>query len=298
MTTTNTLIENVASLVIKFLEWIQFVFRHLAEFGAVASEFLEKLLALIWSYFSNVDIEARPEYQRRCTHNAQDDEHFDELLAAHDATFALSRTMTEEDPFVGLFTKKITITIPVVFHLVDPILTSNNVSYWTGHINKKILKQLNDDYNRSQANYKTTYVNNAKKLFAQADISKYNHYIGLGDVLPHTVDITWNFVLDKVISNPKNGHSISTSTSSNDRLFRAVTLSDPNKYLNIIIAPGSSILGIAVFPFTDRDPTDVSMINPRYAYRNAVLVNTGMFKGNVSPYNKYRTLVWASASFR
>ena len=48
-------------------------------------------------------------------------------------------------------------------------------------------------------------------------------------------------------------------------------------------------MGISVFPFTDRNPKNITEIDPRFIYRNAIIINSAVFVGKSSPFNKYRT---------
>lgn len=182
---------------------------------------------------------------------------------------------------------KITINIPMIFHLIDPQLSHYPVDYWTTHITTKIISQLNTDYNRNFTNYSNEFINNINTLFSTADQEKRNYYLNLANVLPNNLNVTWNFSLSSVIIKPVQNATI--SNGNNDVIFKAVQVADPNNYLNIIVAPGTTILGIAVFPFTDRNHDDPSIIAPQYTYRNAILINTVPFVGDKAPYDKFRT---------
>lgn len=240
----------------------------------------------------------QPKYVR-CTHNVDFDKDFDKLLGEHsDCLKNVSNDFccnnnyrviigNNENP-INLGTARTTIEIPMVFHLLDPALNiQNGVNKWSKHINDNIIPILQQDYNRNFDSYQATYIETVEKLFEQADPTKKEHYLNKVNSLPVIKNIEWKFTLRKIIIKPTSGLFI--ASDSNDRVFRAANLEDPNSYLNIIIAPSKQILGISVFPFSDRDPIDTSKISKVYTYRNAILIGTTIFKGTSAPYNTYRT---------
>ena len=228
----------------------------------------------------------------RCTHNKDFDENFNDLIAAHNNSLEElnnnERVMigTSDSP-INLGANKITIDIPMIFHLLDPALSANNINYWTTHINTKIIPQLNKDYNISYANFSLEHIKNVNTLFANADPSKKNYYLNLVKILPTNANLQWKFSLNKIIIKPVSGLSI--TSSNNDNVFKATAVENPESFLNVIVVPGTQILGISVFPFSDRNPSNTSQIDPNYAYRNAILINTAMFKGTSAPFDKFRT---------
>lgn len=279
----------------------------LLNFGEKAIEFISLLLKKGLSLFvqfirqlasyiiDNVDEDIEHKYSR-CTHNVEYDPAFNELLLAHDN--AINNPEQHTDPNqravittdvnnpVDLGTTTVTIDIPMAFHLLDPVLNKQTVSYWSNHITTKIIPQLNADYNRTYKNYSATLTTEVNRLFAKADPIKKQFYLNVVNTLPKNSNLVWNFSLNKVIIKPVSGLNI---TGDDENIYRAATLIDPETVLNIVVAPGSQILGISVFPFSDRDPSDPSKIDPDYKYRNSVLINTAMFIGKTKPYDKFRT---------
>lgn len=228
----------------------------------------------------------------RCTHNNDFDENFNDLLVAHN--FSLENLENNERIMLGssknpidLGTGKILIDIPIIFHLLDPKLSSHDINFWSKHINETIIAQLNNDYNVSYINYSCQYILNVNTLFEKADPSKKNFYLNLASSLPKNANLQWKFSLRKVIIEPQS--DLQLSSGENIGIFRSASVEDPENFLNIIIIPGAQILGVSVFPFSDRDINDSAKINPTLRYKNAVLINTTMFEGKTPPFDKYRT---------
>jgi len=192
------------------------------------------------------------------------------------------------DP-INMGNTKVTLDIPIVFYLVDPVLNSRDERYWTDHINKYIISRLNDDYNRTSSSYRTEFLIAVNNLFGNADLNKRSHYLNLINVFPHDLNLEWKFSLKKIVIKPIPNLTLVLGQGANDNIFKSVTLEDPETNLNIIIVSGNQILGFSVFPFADRDPINTTVINPMYKFRNGVLINTKVFLGNVPPFNRFRT---------
>lgn len=230
------------------------------------------------------DVEHNPNRYMRCAHNKNCNVTYHETLNAH-AKYLTVKQRSIVPYTIGV--TPLTIDIPIVFHLADATLKKNDVKYWTAHINNNIVATLNADYNRSFENYSADYTLQVDKLFANADKSKREYYTNLRGVLPKDINVVWKFYLKDVIIKTVGGLSIDSSNL--EPIYKAVSVVDPESHLNIIVVPGKQLLGISVFPFMDRDANNEGMIDSKYRYRNAVLVNTGMFLGNIKPYDKYRT---------
>lgn len=181
----------------------------------------------------------------------------------------------------------ITILIPMVFHLTDPLLSTRCESEWIYHINYNIIAQLNNDYNVSYDNFKDQYIEKVNSLFEFAHPSKKQLYLNLVDTLPKIPNLKFHFTLSKVIMKPISGLCI--APSGNDNIYSNVSLIDPESHLNIVVARGEQILGIGVFPFRDRNTDDISQIDPKYKFRNGVLISTTVFLGTIEPFTKFRT---------
>lgn len=230
---------------------------------------------------------------KRCIHHDKDDIGFQQVIveytnAVNDMNGAENNRIILgncENP-IDLGTTLITIDIPMTFHLIDHDINQSE-SYWKDHIINKIIVQLNTDYNRNQTKYRDEYLAEVNKLFASADISKRNHYLNLINVFPNNINVEWKFHLKKIIIKPTK--NITVNSKDNEHIFSLLTLEDPEFNLNIVIASGSNILGVSVFPFSDRNPTNNTTIDPKYKHRNAVIINTSVFKGNTPPFNKFRT---------
>lgn len=188
---------------------------------------------------------------------------------------------------INLDINKITIDIPIVFHLIDPLLATQNINYWKEYIDKNIITSLNKDYNVSYTNYGNQYISIVKYLFANADPTKKLYYLNLVKTLPNIKNLEWIFRIYKIIINPLNNLNI--NQQNNDHIFQLLTLEDPESFLNIIVAPSDRVLGLSGFAFNDRDPNNNSKIDTKYKYKNAILINTKIFQANSPPYNKYRT---------
>ena len=234
----------------------------------------------------------------RCVHTHDNDVNFAELVDIYNVLFGsldqLDLIDSNERIILGspdrpidLGVTKVDLVVPIIFHLVDPDLGVKDVDYWTRHINDNIVNQLNNDYNVTFFNYADTYLENVEKLFKNADPTKRQFYLNLVSTLPNNPLITWKFNLEKVVMNPVAGLRI--KKKDNDDVFKAVSLIDPEKFLNIIILPGDNVLGISVFPFKDRCAEDHSKIASEAVYKNGVLIGTVPFIGSVAPFNKYRT---------
>jgi hypothetical protein len=192
----------------------------------------------------------------------------------------------EEDPLT-IGTGIITINIPMIFHLVDPILLKRDGEYWKKHIQDKIISRINDDYNRNYTNYSDKLIYKVNKLFVNATPHKKKHYIGLTEILPKNDNITWNFRLRKIILKPIK--DVQIQPKDNDQLFKHIKVENPNRYLNIVILPAEKVLGVSVFPFQDREPMVPEKIKSGSEYRHALLINTFIFLGSKKPYHKFRT---------
>jgi hypothetical protein len=223
----------------------------------------------------------------RCTHCNDLSEEYKKVLETYNQLISPNERVilgTSDNPLTIESDTKI--VIPMVFHLIDPQLGNRSVEYWSKHINSKIIPRLNEDYNRNKENYGKQYVKTVDKLFEDAASSKHNHYLNLVNIFPHNLNVEWIFYLAEIKMNPNPNLTINTSSET---IYRSITLIDPESKLNIIILPGNKILGISTFPFTDRDPDNESKINPKYLYRQGVLINSFIFKGNLKPFNMYRT---------
>ncbi len=228
----------------------------------------------------------------RCTHHKDFDSDFDSILEQHNEQInelqnSQRLTIGNTKNPIDLGKNKIKISIPMIFHLLDPKLQSKDQTYWTTHIKNNIITQLNKDFNVSLSNFGPEYIANVNSLFKNADTMKRNFYLNSVSNLPDNSNITWEFSLSKVIIKPITGLNI--DNGKNDDIFRTIELEDPENYLNIVVIPGSQILGISVFPFSDRNGSDKTKINPEFKFRNGILINTQMFTGNTAPFNKYRT---------
>jgi len=219
----------------------------------------------------------------RCAHNKNCNKNYHEVLNSH-AKYLMS---SSRNITLNVGTTPITINIPIIFHLTDSILKKNDTKYWTKHINTNIISSLNTDYNRTVTNFGNEYISQITKLFADADDTKKEYYLNLRNNLPKNENITWKFSLQNIIIKSLGGMSIDSANL--DPIYKAVNVVDPESFLNIIVVPGKQLLGISTFPFVDRDDNDESLISSNYKYRNAILINTNMFLGNVAPYDKYRT---------
>jgi len=228
----------------------------------------------------------------RCTHNNEFDNDFETTIKKYKMItkeFCNSKYICigNTDDLINLEKDKIKITIPIIFHLLDPKLALKNEEFWITHINKNIIAQLNNDFNTSYSNFSSTYISEVNSLFKNADPSKKNFYLDLVSTLPDNTNIQWEFKFNKLFIKSINEHNLD-SGKIND-IFDDTELEDPENYLNIVILPGNKILGISNFPFNDRDGMDSSKIDPKLKFRNAILINTSMFTGNMSRYDKFRT---------
>lgn len=228
----------------------------------------------------------------RCTHNNEFDNDFTSVIEKHDehiSEFYSNSRFTigsNNNPF-DLDKIKIVIDVPIVFHLVDTKLQSKDLSYWTQHINNNIINQLNKDFNVSLSNFGSEYISNVNSLFKNADPIKKNFYLNSVSTLPDNPNIQWIFSLAKIVFNPIAGLNI--DNNSNNEIFQNVTLEDPENYLNIVIVPSSQILGISIFPFSDRSSLDKSKISQDFKFRHGILINTDVFTGTTVQFDKYRT---------
>lgn len=230
------------------------------------------------------NIECNPNQYMRCAHNKNCNATYHETLNAH------AKYLTTKQRSIIPYTIGVTpliIDVPIIFHLTDATLKKNDIEFLTTHINNNIIATLNADYNRTFENYGADYTSQIDKLFANADKSKREYYTNLCNVLPKDINIVWKFYLKDVIIKTTGGLSIDSSNL--EPIYKAVSVVDPESHLNIIVVPGKKLLGISVFPFMDRDANNECVIDSKYRYRNAVLVNTGMFLGNIKPYDKFRT---------
>lgn len=228
----------------------------------------------------------------RCTHCSEFDNNFESILEQHNEQ--INELHKSEKIIIGdnnnpidLGKDKIRIIIPIIFHLLDPKLQSKNLDFWTSHVKNNIVSQLNKDFNVSLSNFGSEYIANVNSIFKTAEPIKKNFYLNSVSSLPDNSNIQWEFSLSKIIINPIA--KLNINNDKNDEIFRNVNLQDPENYLNIVVLPGCQILGTSVFPFSDRSETDKSKINPDLKFRNGILINTEIFIGNISPFNKYRT---------
>jgi len=230
------------------------------------------------------DVEHNKNQYIRCAHNKNCNKNYHEILNAH----AKCLTMTQKELILyTIGVTPMTIDIPIIFHLADSVLRKNDTKYWTKHINTNIISTLNTDYNRNVSNFSAEYTLQTGKLFANADKGKKDYYLNLCNSLPKNTNVTWKFYLKDIVI--KNVSGLSIDSNNLDPIYKAMNVVDPDSFLNIIVVPGKQLLGISVFPFMDRDGNNETLIDSKYKYRNAVLINTGMFLGNVAQYNKYRT---------
>jgi len=181
----------------------------------------------------------------------------------------------------------ITINIPIVFHLLDPILSRHTVEFWQDHIIKNIIPQLNEDFNICYRKSSAQYIKIVTDLFKNADKDKLKYYLQQVDMLPNFINLNWKIMLDKIIIKPVGGLVI--NIYNNDLIYRSAQLVDPEYHINIIVTPGSNVLGMSVYPFVDRNSNDESLIDIDCKYRNAILINTIAFIGIIKPFDKYRT---------
>ena len=230
----------------------------------------------------------------RCIHNKNLDDKFDELLLAYNSSQEYLNsneriTLGSTHKSINLNKCKITVNIPMVFHLLDPKLSvyNYNIDFWTDHINDNIISQLNKDFNVSYDNLNLQYTKYVNNLFINADPSKKDFYLKLVSALPYKLNLEWIFSLHKIIINPVDNLNI--STGQNEKIYKSALLEDPEKFLNIIVSPGTKILGISVFPFIDRDITNIHQIDKTLKYRNAIIINTSIFEGTIPQFNKFRT---------
>lgn len=228
----------------------------------------------------------------RCAHNPNFDSNFHLVKTAYND--AVVKMTNNERITIGTNYKPIDlgnenniISIPLVFHLLDPILGSHDVTYWKEYINANIIPRLNNDFNRNFDNFSEEYLKNVTSLFANAEQDKKNFYLNVVNTLPQNINLVWEFYLKDVILKPTC--DIILRSMNNDNIFRSTTLADPESNLNILIVQGTGILGISVFPFVDRNPYISSQIDPSYKYRNAIIINTNVFQGSLKAYNKFRT---------
>jgi hypothetical protein len=161
------------------------------------------------------------------------------------------------------------------------------VANWSTHIRNNIISVLNTDYNKTFANFSGTLAQSLNTLFVNADPGKKQYYTSLMNNLPRDINVHWNFTLDSVIINPQAGFTI--KSNSNESLFKHVNIQSPDHKLNLVIVPSTQILGLSVFPFSDRDPDNPAQIYPGYNYRHGILIASSMFTGTTAPYNLYRT---------
>lgn len=183
---------------------------------------------------------------------------------------------------------KFEITVPMIFHLIDKTFGQDDVSKWTNHINSKIIPVLNIDFNKNRDNFSDQLNKMIDSICSNADKVKKDYYKSLPNVLPHNTNVKWIFTLERVIIN--SHPDLVINSSSNEGIYKKIPAIDPERNLNIIIAPSTNILGISIFPFVDRDPEDSSIIHSNFLYRNSVLIATSAFLGNTKPYNMFRTL--------
>jgi len=168
-------------------------------------------------------------------------------------------------------------------------MQKTTVEYWSKHINTNIIVTLNNDYNRNYTNYKSNLLATVGNLFSNAELTKKKHYLNLVNDLPHGMNVEWKFYLKKVIVNAKPNIQMLPGEGTNEHIYKSCSLIDPESHLNIIIAPGNQVLGVSVFPFTDRNPTNSAEIDPKLKYRNALVINSTVFLGKTTPFNRYRT---------
>lgn len=220
---------------------------------------------------------------RRCCYHRDQDE-MDSVIN----DMANMRIGLETEPdLVDFSCCRFEIDIPVIFHLIDPVLKSKSNIEWAKHIEDKIIPVLNTDFNKNRENFSSTMKNQINSICSKADPIKKKYFENLPDILPHNTHVTWRYKLDRVIINPKT--NVSISDMSNESIYKMVPAIDPESNLNIIVASSKNVLGISVFPFVDRDPNDSSKIDDQFKYRNSVLMATSVFIGNRPPYNLFRT---------
>lgn len=211
-----------------------------------------------------------------------------EMMKNHANAFRFAAAITKYP--VNLKKENIKINIPIIFHLVDPFLADKPLDIWKKHINDNIVTTLNIDYNRNYDNFANTLNEFTRKLFDKADYVKKKYYRNLSSILPKNINVKWNFFLEDVFSIPSHDPQINNIfPDSNEKLFRHVSVCDPDSKLNIIIINSGQILGMSIFPFCDRDSNNAKKIDTQYKYRHAVLIATQIFLGNNPPYDQYKT---------
>lgn len=225
---------------------------------------------------------------KRCCHDISGNNYLQNIQNNNDLTEEMSASRISLKCGSSIYNSNtpITIDIPIVFHLIDPKLNSSTKQKWKDHINRNIITVLNDDYNRNFNNYATQYLNSVEELFQLANEEKIAHYRNVASTLPNGINVSWNFHLSEVYISPLENMLM---TYNNDHIFEQITLVDPESNLNILICNSSSVLGVSTFPFNDRNINDPSTIDPKYKFRNGLVINTNIFLGNTPPYNGYRT---------
>jgi hypothetical protein len=183
-----------------------------------------------------------------------------------------------------------TITVPCIFHIVSTIPPNTTQASVEQLVRSKILPSITKDYNYSMKDSSEyqAFVNN---LFGSTNPTKKQYYLSKASVL-YNIPVTWNFVLDSVIFKPYTRSvgipKIGDDEVQNNPIYKASPAVDPDNKLNIWIANGTSILGIARFPFNDRI-TGSDKMDPSVAYRHGVIINSSVFFNPPAPYNLYKT---------
>lgn len=218
----------------------------------------------------------------RCSHTSIDDlmchhEHVDEFPSD-------GRVIINSNK-IDIGTTPIKITIPIVVHVICRVAV-NNPDNTINIIKNILIPRLNADfnYNASKSADYTSFIN---QVMPQS--SRKNFYLSQTSALSPW-NVTFEFVFDKLNFKPvtSNPLTIKGDVVSNDPIYRASPAESPDTKLNIWIAEGSSILGIARFPFNDRagqNPT----LQPQFAYRHGVIVNSSVFYNPSPPYHLFKT---------
>jgi len=262
----------------------------------ISKKLTQQLINLIYKFIFTIIhsikfLQKEKQRKNRCGHHSSSNEQYVQNMTDHANAM---RTVVKNIDFDSIIKRNITLNIPMVFHICDPDLVKTD---WTQHINNNIIRILNDDYNRKYSNYKDVYTGFISKIFANADPNMKTLYMNTVNILSKLDNVQWNFTLDSIVNeiftvtDPSTGRQTTPGIGdTNEEIFRKIKLNDPERKLNIIICKSySGILGISVFPFSDRSPMNESCINPSLAYRNGILIASDMFTGNSTEYNLYRT---------
>lgn len=239
-----------------------------------------------------------PNVCRLCANTKEFIPDFNEkVLRAHKNVFKVLDNPDETNSRVGLYesieiTEPIVIKVPIVFHIM--FNTTMTVQTMTNHLINKVIPAINADFAKNQLNF-SNYSTLIRQIFSSYP-NKMNIYLEqIKKLLPDANLIKWVFSFMSVNFVKNNTIGITGNDLTNNTIKAKSPAVNPDKYLNIWIAPSfSGILGISVFPWFNRlnDNQYNSAFNPTLMKNHGILIASSMLGPSFSagnPYNLYKT---------